>query len=266
MLIKISNDLQNQEIKANKTEALRILGENINEDSLHIHTFKRPITISDNYRISKLNPLLRDILFSLYESPTRVVEYDGVRIERGAAPIDIWFISIDTILFAKALNRILCKINIKNAIEIGCGGGFLSKYILAKSWTIKSLIVNEINPQAIRIAKKNIHDSRAHFWLGDGVEKLKNNKFDLIVCNPPYLPKPETKKINSYGGIELMNFLVIEGHRYLTEGGAMILNIPNLCRAVLPIEKLERAIVLEKMNVPLKITAVLNNKKWINYL
>lgn len=96
--------------------------------------------MTDNYRISQLNPTLRDTLLALYESRPRIVEYDGISTVWNQKHSNVWCPSIDTLLFAKALRKIFvenyCKKlaasvdinNIKRAIEIGCGSAFLSKY------------------------------------------------------------------------------------------------------------------------------------------
>ena len=55
----------------------------------------------NNYKISKLNPTLRDTLFSLFQCKPRFVEYDGVSTYWDDTHKGVWCPSIDTILFAK---------------------------------------------------------------------------------------------------------------------------------------------------------------------
>lgn len=278
MIIKVDNNLKRQEIWANGIELASIMGkdrrngkrimtfpENKKE---HVHTFKNPVLMSDNYRIAKLNPTLRDTLFFLYGSKPRIVEYDGVSVLWGNSHINVWCPSIDTVVFAKALKKLLRrKNNFKTAVEIGCGSGFLSKYLLAKNKKIKSILVNDINPYAIKCAKDNIKDKRAEFYTGNGLKKIRGRKFDLILCNPPYIPRPNSIDDNAYEGVGLLNYFVHRGQRHLNKNGVLVTNISSLCRDIILKEKPAMKIeTLEKKKVPLKINNVLNNKRWLNYL
>lgn len=41
-------------------------------------------------------------------------------------------------------------------------------------------------------------DGKTHFHLGSGIDYLKDRKFDLLVCNPPYIPRPKSIDDNPY--------------------------------------------------------------------
>jgi len=275
MIIKVSQDLKTQEIYANGAELANMMGKDMKngkrvlsyplDKKQHVWTLKNPILLTDNYRISKLSPTIRDTIFALYTSRPRIVEYDSVSVLWDRSHVSVWCPSIDTLLFAKALKRVLNK-NLKTAIEIGTGSGFLSKFILKKS-KIKSIIINDLNPYAIKCAKDNIKDKRAEFFIGDGLKKIKNKKFDLIICNPPYVPRQKSIDDNPYEGIELLNYLVHKGQEHLNKKGILITNISSLCWNFILKEKPKMKLtILEKMKVPLKVNNILNNKKWISYL
>ena len=278
MIIKISSDLKNQEIWANGIELASVMGKDrkngkrvisySSDKKEFVCKFKNPVLMTDAYKISKENPTLRDTLFSLYGSRDRIVEYDGVSTFWDSSHINVWCPSIDTILFAKALKKLLkTKNNFKSAIEIGCGSGYLSKYLLAKNQKLKTILINDFNPYAIKCAKDNIKDKRAKFYKGDGLNIIKNKKFDLIICNPPYIPRPKSIDENPYEGVNLLNHLIHNGQKYLNNGGVLVLDISSLCKNIVlkksPMMKFKS---LAKMKVPLKINNVLNNKKWLNYL
>lgn len=278
MIIKLSHDLKRQDIWANGVELASIMGKDriggkrvitypLNKKA-YVCTFNNPILMTDNYRVSKLNPALRDTLFSLYSSKPRIVEYDNVNVLWDSSHINVWCPSIDTLLYAKALRKILKqKNNAKKAVEIGCGSGFLSKYLLKKSKRIKSLLIIDINPYAIKCAMDNVKDCRASFYAGDGLKKINGQKFDLIVCNPPYVPRPQSIDDNAYEGISLLNHLVHEGQKYLNKNGILITNVSSLCWNIIFKEKPKMKMkLLESMKVPLKVNNILNNKKWIDYL
>ena len=278
MIIKISDNLKKQEIWANGTELASIMGKDRVGGKRAISypltkkefvcAFKDPVLMTDTYRICKLDPTLRDTLFALYGNKPRIVEYDGVSVLWDDSHVNVWCPSIDTVLFAKALKNILKKKNnFRSALEIGCGSGFLSKYILAKSKELNTITINDFNPYAIKCAKDNIKDKRARFFIGDGMDILKNKKFDLIICNPPYIPRPKSIDENPYEGVGLLDHLLHHGQKYLNDGGVLILNFSNLCEEIVFKERPEMKMkILEKMKVPLKINNVLNNKKWLKYL
>ena len=296
MIIRMSNDLKEQKIYANGDELANIMGFDredgkrvlsypLNKE-VYVHSFNDPILMTDNYRISQLNPILRDTLFALYESRPRIMEYDDVSTIWNHGHSNVWCPSIDTMLFAMALRKIFvencCKNldinidikNIKNAIEIGCGSGFLGKYILAKS-NLESLIINDINYDAVRCAMDNIRDHRASFVPANGLNLLRHEtdishtskKFDLIVTNPPYVPRPDSMGENPYEGIELLNHLIHEGQRYLNKGGIVITNVSSLAEDLvfqeIPDMKMD---IIETMKVPLKVNNILNNERWLDYL
>lgn len=278
MIIKVRSDLKKQDIYANGGELASIMGHDRIKGKRvldfpaskkqYVYTFNNPILMTDNARIARLNSTLRDTLFALYAVKPRIIEYDGVSVSWDQSHISVWCPSIDTLLFAKALKKIFSKRkNFKTAVEIGCGSGFLSKYVLMKNKKIKSMIINDINPYAIKCAKDNIQDNRAIFEIGSGIEKIKDKKFDLMICNPPYVPRKKSIDDNPYEGIGLLNYLLHEGQDYLNSGGMIVTNISSLCwDLVLKIKPKMKMTVLEKMKVPLKVNNILNNPKWVDYL
>ena len=277
MILRISPDIKKLDIFANGPELAQMMGKDKKDgkrvasypstEKMLVHTFENPVLITDNYRTSLLQPTIRDTIFSLYASRPRIVEYDGVSTFWDSSHTDVWCPSIDTILYVKALRKILNKdYNFKNAIEIGCGSGFISKYLLDKSETLESVLINDLNPFAIKCAKDNINDKRANFLLGNGLDHIKNKKFDLILCNPPYIPRPKSIDDNPYEGIFLLHHLLQHGREYLNKDGVIVLNCSNLSWELLSQEPIPEIRIIDKMTVPLKVNNVLNNKEWVEYL
>lgn len=100
-----------------------------------------------------------------------------------------------------------------------------------------NLTLMDISSGALEMAKKNAsaHGVEARFILGDITKDLPNEKFDLIISNPPYIPtrdienlSPEVKKeprlaLDGGGdGLDLVRFLINDGVSHLKEGGKMI--------------------------------------------
>lgn len=278
MFIRISNDLKQEHIFANGRELAGIMGKDRvegkrvysypEEDTEFVHTFEDPVLITDNYRISKLEPTLRETLFSLFTSRPRTIEYDGVSVVWGAEYPTVWCPSIDTVLFAKALREIFSSEHkLTNAVEIGCGSGFLSKYVLSKVPTLQNILITDINPEAVKCAQSNINDSRASFLVGDGLEALKNNKYDLVISNPPYVPRPDAIEDNPYEGLEVINFILENVKTYLNPGGVSVLNVSSLCEDLVLSKQTELNFsTICSLRVPLKVNNILNNKDWMAYL
>lgn len=278
MLIKVSTDLKKEEIYAQGAELANIMGKDRDDgkrvisypegEMIKVHTFDNPVLMTDNFRISKLPPALRDTLFSLFSVRPRTVDYDGVSTVDKSFHVSVWCPSIDTVLFAKSLKKLFTKReNFDKVAEIGTGSGFLSKYILAKNDKVRYLLVNDLNKYATECAMANIDDKRAVFYTGDGIEKIRREKFDLIICNPPYIPRPGSIDDNPYEGVGLLYDLVHNGQTYLNKGGIFVTNISSLCWDIIFKKKPKMKMTfLDKMRVPLKVNNVLNNKSWLSYL
>ena len=107
--------------------------------------------------------------------------------------------------------------NIK-ILDIGTGSGALA-ISLAREFTNANIIATDISEEAIKVANKNINNKK----LNNQIQLRKitldniNEKFDLIVSNPPYLTKQELQntsyEIKNYeplialdGGEDGLNF------------------------------------------------------------
>ena len=92
-------------------------------------------------------------------------------------------------------------------LEIGCGSGILSLYLISRLLTLKFPFYHfgsDINPLAVQTANFNAQlnhlETQVHFESGEFFDALRTSAqrtpYDLIVFNPPYLAnEPET--INS---------------------------------------------------------------------
>lgn len=276
MILGVSENLKRLDVYANGIELASIMGYDRKKGKrvltypqskkVFVTSFKNPVLMTDTYKILKLKATLRDSLFSLYGNKPRIVEYDGVSVFWDGSHINVWCPSIDTILYAKALKK-LRKNKFKKGVEIGCGSGFLSKYALSKFKELKDFLIIDINKYAVKCAKDNIKNKKAKFYVGNGIKKIKGKKFDLMLCNPPYVPRPKSIDDNPYEGISLLYHLVHEGQNYLNDGGVIITNVSNLCwNKVFNKKPKMKMTILESMEVPLKVNNILNNKKWLNYL
>jgi tRNA1(Val) A37 N6-methylase TrmN6 len=284
MILEFSEDLKKQNIYANGLELVQILGMDTNLHCNRITTrsdfeqklvasFNDPVLLTDNYRIGLLDHIKRDTVFALYSSSIKKIIYDhtSITFEQKKYP-GVWGPSIDTILLCKSLKHLKDTNqldDVRYATEIGSGSGFISKYVLEHNSKIKQMDLVDISPLAINCAKNNIFDSRMNAVQITGIEYLLNKKFDLILSNPPYVPRMTTVEDNPYEGIGLLSDLITKGKNSLTKNGMLLLNISSVCENnALKLIKDENLKYdkIDSLDVPLKILRILNNPEWFAYL
>ncbi len=280
MIQRFSEDLSKLEIYANGVELAQVMGLDRDEHGNRVHTwpnekrvhvvdFENPVLVTDNYKIGQLEPVLRDTVFALCGSPVKTTEYGNTRLEFDQKKyIGVWGPSIDTLLFCKAVGNSELR-NTKRAIELGFGSGFISKFILNEAPDLELMTLVDFNGYAKLCAEKNINDKRARIVVGNGVDSIKEKKYDLMVCNPPYIPRPKSIDDNSYEGIGLLHYLITNASKHLNPDGRLIVNISSLCERIIR-KAIDESNVsvreLDKMEVPLKVYNVLNNGEWMDYL
>ena len=80
-------------------------------------------------------------------------------------------------------------------LDIGTGSGALA-ISLAREFVNSDILAIDISDKAINVANKNIINKKLNnqIQLKKTTIDFINNKFDLIVCNPPYLTKKRNEK------------------------------------------------------------------------
>jgi release factor glutamine methyltransferase len=121
-------------------------------------------------------------------------------------------------------------------LEVGTGSGFVSAVLLANLKDIYLLAI-EINPHAARCARANgVEVIRTDLFRGIKPEKPEN-RFDLILFNPPYLPTSKEEKVPGWlnyafdGGIsgrETLDRFLDEVRDYLKPGGKILVLISSI--------------------------------------
>jgi 16S rRNA G966 N2-methylase RsmD len=280
MYMKFSKDLFAQEIYAQGNELVGLLAKDKDEqgnrlyskpdtEMQHVLTIDYPVLVTDNYKIGQLNSTLRDTVFALFSSPIKTVEYDGtiIAFEQRKYP-QVWGPSIDTLLMAKFLTPEYLA-NVETVAEFGCGSGFLSMRAIQNAKNLKKITIIDINKYAIQCAKDHINDERAEFINGDAIKSVEGRKFDLIICNPPYIPRPKSIDDNAYEGIGLLAETILQTKNLLNDNGRFLTNISSLSDSVIKPVIADTGVhykLLGKRFVPLKVYNVLNNPDWMNYL
>ena len=126
----------------------------------------------------------------------RYTRYRGIVVswDRGVDK-NVWTTNIDTVYLHKCLedSKLLDTIKIKRAVEVGTGGGHLSVLLAVRIPWLQELSITDISLYALRAAKRNILPYlngriRLRAYLGKGLGAIQEDKADIILINPPYIP------------------------------------------------------------------------------
>lgn len=283
MILKFDHALTSLEVYAQGAELAMIMGQDRDAQGRRVYShpddhilrvaqFQDPVLITDNHKIGALgalDPVQRDTVLALYGMKSRTTSYDGtsLRFVQSNHP-GVWGPSIDTLLVCRAFAG-LDMSGAKRVVEIGAGSGFISKFLLERHPEIERATLVDVSPLAIKACQEAVTDPRARFYTGDGEEFLENASVDLVVCNPPYIPRPSSIDDNPYEGIRLLVDLIHNTPSYLRPGGRLILNISSLCRQIAMDAVAHadvRAHTIDQLEVPLKVFNVLNNQAWLQHL
>ncbi|WBF65761.1 MAG: 50S ribosomal protein L3 N(5)-glutamine methyltransferase [Candidatus Kinetoplastibacterium crithidii] len=133
--------------------------------------------------------------------------------------------------------------NIKNILDL-CTGSACLAIISSFIFPDAQILASDISDSALQIAKKNIDSyalqNRISIKRSNLFEEINNKKYDLIICNPPYVNKismenlPEEykhePKIALYGGsdgMDLINIIINQYNEYLNNNGILLMEIGN---------------------------------------
>lgn len=101
-----------------------------------------------------------------------------------------------------AINIVKCR-EYKTMLDLCTGSGIIGISVVTNT-DIQDVVLSDVSTDALKIAKKNIElnnvQDRCHVLESNMFEKLykMNNKYDIIVSNPPYLTKSEMKEISEF--------------------------------------------------------------------
>ena len=147
----------------------------------------------------------------------------------------------DTEILVEETIKIAQKINAKKILDLCTGSGAIA-VSLAKYLPHTEITAIDISNDALKIAKKNARNNevedRITFINSDMFTNLSNEKFDIIISNPPYIKKSiieqldkEVKKepyIALDGGEDGLYFyrkIIKEAYEYLKYRGFLCLEI-----------------------------------------
>lgn len=166
-----------------------------------------------------------------YRSTVRVSSLRGLLYLHSAFPThaaDAVFFGPDTYRFANFLRQNL-QGETRTALrllDIGCGSG-AGGLVAAGLCPQLQLVLNDINPQALRFAAANAQAAGvlAEYALGDALSAVQGD-FDCIIANPPYLADDSHRAYRDGGdrlGRALSVRMATEALPRLRPGGRLLL-------------------------------------------
>lgn len=171
----------------------------------------------------------------------------------------------DSYLLAKSVSAELQnRDDNPRVLDVGTGSGFIAEYI--KKHAEVPVIGTDINPHACQEAQnRGIEVIR-----GNLVEPFHRDAFDVIVCNPPYLPDSPEGTFDDWmevalsgqtSGKDVIDQLLEASQRVLKPDGLLYLLISTLTGIDEVIDSVERtgrsAAVIAEDNYPFETLVVL---------
>ncbi len=147
----------------------------------------------------------------------------------------------DTEILVEEVISIAKKINAKKILDLCTGSGAIA-ISLAKYIENSEITAVDINSKALSIAKKNAKtnevENQITFINSNLFEKVRKEKYDIIVSNPPYIKRDIIKTLNKevqnepimaldggYDGLDFYRKIIKQSDEYLKFKGFLCLEI-----------------------------------------
>ncbi|VXA95720.1 MULTISPECIES: tRNA1(Val) (adenine(37)-N6)-methyltransferase [Chryseobacterium] len=122
--------------------------------------------------------------------------------------------------------------NVSKVLEVGTGTGLIS-LMLAQRNSQADFLGIDINEEAVNLTKSNFENSLFYLRLKNIFQDFKafqsEEKFDLIVSNPPYFEESDSEKDKLARQTVELNFLqlISKSSELLSENGILSVIIPS---------------------------------------
>jgi len=195
---------------------------------------------------------------------------------------ELWAPSIDVIYFLRSLERAgVFAADNPSALDLGCGTGIIGCFLAAKNPTIRRLYFSDwlttpLVYSAVNLAR-NLQDRQLHVTFCLGLDttwatsQRIDERFDLLVCNPPYLPIlsgfEKLKLASTVAGTDLLEHIISNAPQ-LAEKVYVCFSRAAQPEAFAAAEKSGRELVpiAEPLEVPFRVPQVLQEAEYLEAL
>jgi methylase of polypeptide subunit release factors len=260
-----------------------------------VAVIEKPKSVFDFWgAIDHADPNARNELKAILASGHKIIFHRGVltHVDR-RVDLDVFGPSIDTLVMSEVIVRDLIqsqseKKEVRRALEVGTGSGLLSCCIAQHLATLKELYCLDTDTRAIACTTRNMSTALSQPGVGrpevtyeTGSYKPKAfRNFDLVVCNPPYIPEPPDNQhlrsssreyLKAVAGTDLLLSIVESLPNLLSSQGCLLLMLSSLClRDIMPRIagkfRMERPYGRAGIEVVFDVEAVLSSDYWRNWL
>lgn len=134
-------------------------------------------------------------------------------------------------------------------LDLCTGSGALG-IVAAVAFPDAEVVLADLSEPALEVAQRNLArhglGDRVRTVVGDGFDALAGERFDLVLCNPPYvdaadladLPpeyrhEPELALAGGADGMDLVARLIAAASAHMTDDGLLVLEVGNSVAALL---------------------------------
>jgi len=198
---------------------LFVLDQQVDEDA--VRAAVSPLTVADLRALGLVEAGAHGV-----RARVRLSAYDGLVLAHDRYDESEPTLSHDHVLNVNpttiALSGLTVRRKVGSTLDVGTGCGVLA--ILAARHSERVIGV-DTNPRALNLAAFNAALNGVHHveWrLGSLFEPVAGSRFDLIVCNPPYVISPESRYVfrdSGRRGDAICEEIVRSIPQYLAEGG-----------------------------------------------
>jgi release factor glutamine methyltransferase len=130
-------------------------------------------------------------------------------------------------------------------VDVGTGSGCVAVSV-ARNAPGTKVLAGDVSRAALAVARENSRKltAKIDYFQGDLLEAARPGSFDIVVCNPPYVPlahlsglqrelrfEPAAALFGGENGLEIYGRLVPSAAGVLRRGGWLLLELGYNCRA-----------------------------------
>lgn len=140
-------------------------------------------------------------------------------------PLPSDFVMSGTSASSISLTRLTIRRQVRTALDVGTGAGI---HALLAAAHADHVVATDTNRRALNFAAMNARLNGIHnisFVEGSFFQPIGNEKFDLIISNPPFIISPQSRLMFQNAGLEgdsVSEIILRESPARLCEGGCMV--------------------------------------------